>query len=81
MTPNMDYEYIRNHKRSVHFEFFNRAMDSCMISPAPSDLRRAARGSRELGLRSLPVQFGVDTAKWLTVATIDVTQLSVAAYL
>jgi len=36
---------------------------------------------RELGMQSLPVAFGVDTAKWITVGTIDVTQLSVAAYL
>ncbi len=32
-------------------------------------------------MQSLPVAFGVDTAKWITVGTIDVTQLSVAAYL
>lgn len=36
---------------------------------------------RALGLQSLPVAFGVDTAKWITVGTIDITQLSVAAYL
>lgn len=36
---------------------------------------------RQLGLQSLPVAFGVDAAKWITVGTIDVTQLSVAAYL
>ncbi len=36
---------------------------------------------REMGLQSLPVAFGTETAKWITVATIDVTQLSVAAYL
>ena len=34
-----------------------------------------------MGLQSLPVAFGSETAKWITVATIDVTQLSVAAYL
>ena len=34
-----------------------------------------------MGLQSLPVAFGIDTAKWLTVATIDLTQLCVAAYL
>ena len=34
-----------------------------------------------MGLQSLPVAFGVDTAKWITVGTIDVTQLSVAGYL
>lgn len=36
---------------------------------------------RALGLQSLPVAFGVDVAKWITVATIDITQLCVAAYL
>ena len=34
-----------------------------------------------MGLNSLPVAFGVDTAKWITVGTIDVTQFAVAAYL
>ena len=34
-----------------------------------------------MGLQSLPVAFGVETAKWITVATIDVTQAAVAAYL
>lgn len=32
-------------------------------------------------MQSLPVAFGVDVAKWITVATIDLTQLAVAAYL
>lgn len=36
---------------------------------------------RATGLQSLPVVFGPDVAKWITVATIDVTQLAVAAYL
>ena len=34
-----------------------------------------------MGLQSLPVAFGVDTAKWICVASVDVTQLCVAAYL
>lgn len=34
-----------------------------------------------MGLQSLPVAFGIDTAKWICVGTIDVTQLGVAAYL
>ncbi len=34
-----------------------------------------------MGLQSLPVAFGVETAKWITVGTIDVTQFAVAAYL
>ena len=33
---------------------------------------------RALGLQSLPVAFGVDTAKWICVSTIDATQLGVA---
>ena len=37
--------------------------------------------TRKMGLQSLPVAFGIETAKWITVGTIDVTQLSVAAYL
>lgn len=36
---------------------------------------------RALGLQSLPVAFGIENAKWLTVGTIDITQLLVAAYL
>ncbi len=35
----------------------------------------------KLGLNSLPVAFGVDVAKWITVGTIDITQILVAAYL
>ena len=35
----------------------------------------------KLGLQSLPVAFGIEKAKWLTVATIDITQVAVAGYL
>ncbi|KAK9827242.1 hypothetical protein WJX81_001862 [Elliptochloris bilobata] len=42
---------------------------------------KSIEGDRQMGLQSLPVAFGVDTAKWITVGTIDVTQFSVAAYL
>ena len=34
-----------------------------------------------MGLNSLPVAFGPEVAKWITVATIDVTQIAVAIYL
>ena len=34
-----------------------------------------------MGLNSLPVAFGPEKAKWITVGTIDVTQIAVAAYL
>jgi chlorophyll synthase len=42
---------------------------------------KSIEGDRKMGLQSLPVAFGVDTAKWITVATIDVTQIAVALYL
>jgi len=42
---------------------------------------KSIEGDRALGLQSLPVQFGVDKAKWICVGTIDVTQLAVAGYL
>ncbi|KAK6943150.1 UbiA prenyltransferase family [Dillenia turbinata] len=39
---------------------------------------KSIEGDRALGLQSLPVAFGIDTAKWICVGAIDVTQLSVA---
>uniref|UniRef100_A0A383V817 Chlorophyll synthase n=1 Tax=Tetradesmus obliquus TaxID=3088 RepID=A0A383V817_TETOB len=42
---------------------------------------KSIEGDRAMGLQSLPVAFGVETAKWICVSTIDVTQLGVAAYL
>ncbi|BDA44052.1 Chlorophyll synthase, chloroplastic [Coccomyxa sp. Obi] len=42
---------------------------------------KSIEGDRKMGLQSLPVAFGVETAKWITVGTIDVTQAAVAAYL
>ena len=42
---------------------------------------KSIEGDRELGMNSLPVAFGVDTAKYICVASIDLTQLGVAAYL
>ena len=42
---------------------------------------KSIEGDRAMGLQSLPVAFGVDTAKWICVSTIDVTQIAVAAYL
>mmetsp|Transcript_20239 Transcript_20239/g.28016 ORF Transcript_20239/g.28016 Transcript_20239/m.28016 type:complete len:401 (+) Transcript_20239:61-1263(+) len=42
---------------------------------------KSIEGDRALGLKSLPVEFGIDTAKWITVGTIDFFQLAVAAYL
>ncbi|PRW33934.1 chlorophyll synthetase [Chlorella sorokiniana] len=42
---------------------------------------KSIEGDRAMGLQSLPVAFGVETAKWICVASIDATQLGVAAYL
>jgi chlorophyll synthase len=42
---------------------------------------KSVEGDRALGLQSLPVAFGSETAKWICVGAIDITQLSVAGYL
>ena len=42
---------------------------------------KAVEGDRELGLKSLPVVFGVQTAAWICVLMIDVFQGGMAAYL
>jgi len=39
---------------------------------------KSIEGDRKLGLQSLPVAFGVDTAKWICVGTIDAFQALVA---
>ncbi|KAK1285500.1 hypothetical protein QJS10_CPB20g00283 [Acorus calamus] len=42
---------------------------------------KSIEGDRALGLKSLPVAYGVETAKWICVGAIDMTQISVAGYL
>lgn len=42
---------------------------------------KSIEGDHKMGLQSLPVAFGVDTAKWICVSTIDLTQMAVAAWL
>eukprot|EP00258_Populus_trichocarpa_P027226 XP_024443245.1 chlorophyll synthase, chloroplastic isoform X2 [Populus trichocarpa] len=42
---------------------------------------KSIEGDRLLGLQSLPVAFGAETAKWICVGAIDITQISVAGYL
>ncbi|XVF76845.1 hypothetical protein PTKIN_Ptkin13bG0299700 [Pterospermum kingtungense] len=42
---------------------------------------KSIEGDKALGLQSLPVAFGAEAAKWICVAAIDITQLSVAGYL
>ncbi|KAJ4828810.1 hypothetical protein Tsubulata_045354 [Turnera subulata] len=39
---------------------------------------KSIEGDRALGLQSLPVAFGAETAKWICVGAIDITQISVA---
>jgi len=42
---------------------------------------KSIEGDRELGLKSLPVMFGIDTAKYICAGSISLTQVAVAAYL
>lgn len=42
---------------------------------------KSVEGDRQLGLKSLPVMFGIGTAAWICVLMIDVFQGGVAAYL
>jgi chlorophyll synthase len=42
---------------------------------------KSIEGDRAMGLQSLPVAFGVDTAKWICAGSVSLTQLGVAAYL
>ena len=44
-------------------------------------ISRAIEGDREFGLKSLPVAFGIDGAKYICAGLIDVTQIAVAVYL
>ncbi|CAA2966951.1 chlorophyll synthase, chloroplastic [Olea europaea subsp. europaea] len=39
---------------------------------------KSVEGDRQLGLQSIPVAFGSETAKWICVGTIDITQIFVA---
>jgi chlorophyll synthase len=42
---------------------------------------KSVEGDRQLGLKSIPVMFGVTTAAWICVIMIDVFQAGIAAYL
>ncbi|MGF1493696.1 MAG: chlorophyll synthase ChlG [Microcoleaceae cyanobacterium] len=42
---------------------------------------KSVEGDRQLGLKSLPVMFGIGTAAWICVLMIDVFQAGVALYL
>ena len=42
---------------------------------------KSVEGDRALGLKSLPVMFGVTTAAWICVIAIDVFQIGIAGYL
>ncbi|WAS05071.1 chlorophyll synthase ChlG [Gloeomargaritales cyanobacterium VI4D9] len=42
---------------------------------------KSIEGDRELGLASLPVQFGVQRAAWISAGMIDLFQIGVAVYL
>lgn len=42
---------------------------------------KSVEGDRQLGLKSLPVMFGITTAAWICVLMIDLFQLGIAGYL
>lgn len=42
---------------------------------------KSVEGDRTLGLKSLPVMFGIGTAAWICVLMIDIFQAGIAAYL
>jgi chlorophyll synthase len=42
---------------------------------------KSVEGDRQMGLKSLPVMFGISTAAWICVLMIDVFQGGIAAYL
>jgi chlorophyll/bacteriochlorophyll a synthase len=42
---------------------------------------KSVEGDRQLGLKSLPVMFGITTAAWICVLMIDIFQAGIAAYL
>ena len=42
---------------------------------------KSVEGDRQLGLQSLPVMFGIQTAAWICVLMIDLFQFGIAAYL
>jgi chlorophyll synthase len=42
---------------------------------------KSVEGDRQLGLKSLPVMFGVQTAAWICVLAIDIFQTGIAGYL
>ncbi|XP_075512476.1 chlorophyll synthase, chloroplastic-like isoform X2 [Primulina tabacum] len=42
---------------------------------------KSVEGDRKMGLQSFPVAFGSDSAKWICVGAIDITQIFVTGYL
>ncbi|MGB5772936.1 MAG: UbiA family prenyltransferase, partial [Crocosphaera sp.] len=42
---------------------------------------KSVEGDRQLGLKSLPVMFGINTAAWLCVIMIDIFQAGIGVYL
>ncbi|MGK7873128.1 MAG: chlorophyll synthase ChlG [Xenococcaceae cyanobacterium] len=42
---------------------------------------KSVEGDRQLGLKSLPVMFGITTAAWICVLMIDIFQAGIAGYL
>ncbi|KAF5188671.1 Chlorophyll synthase protein, partial [Thalictrum thalictroides] len=39
---------------------------------------KSIEGDTKLGLQSIPVIFGIDTAKWICIGAINLTQTTIA---
>ena len=79
------------HAHWLPFPFFVTLLRSSPLSPILYSIAglgiaivndfKSIEGDRAMGLQSLPVAFGVDTAKWICAGSVTLTQLGVAAYL
>ncbi|MGB5634858.1 MAG: hypothetical protein WBM86_19025 [Waterburya sp.] len=52
-----------------------------VITASPTSIIWCKGKSHALGLKSLPVMFGVTTAAWICVIAIDVFQIGISGYL
>ena len=65
-------------RRSMYANYFEYFKDPVVPFDIATDV---ANPGWRTGVQMMMGAFGIDTAKWICVASIDVTQLGVAAYL
>ena len=84
---NLSFHVARMHTQALFGELSLDVMVlTCLYSIAGLGIAivndfKSIEGDRAMGLQSLPVAFGVETAKYICVGSINITQLGVAAYL